>query len=191
MPGSKVLYHLNSGFEYGSLPNILHEMDSNEYADKRTHNVFWPFAHQEEWELAKLLTETLNQSQINQFLKLSWTKKPTKPTFTSAYTLTSFMEVLPSGPEWKMQEIYAGNYKTAKPMILLYCDGLEVVKALFGNPIFTKHMMYNPRCEWNTQGLREYGEWMPGDYAWAIQDQLPKGSTIIGVIGASDKTTVT
>ncbi|EGO27015.1 hypothetical protein SERLADRAFT_436846 [Serpula lacrymans var. lacrymans S7.9] len=143
------------------------------------------------WELAKVLMETLNQTQINKFLKLAWTKDPSKLSFGLAYCLTLFMEILPSGPVWKMEEIQARNYKTEKPMILLYRDGLEVVKSLFGNPIFAKHMMMDPKQVVNKDGEWEYSEWMTGDYAWAIQDQLPIGSTIVGVVGASDKSTVT
>ncbi|EGN93959.1 hypothetical protein SERLA73DRAFT_78341 [Serpula lacrymans var. lacrymans S7.3] len=80
---------------------------------------------------------------------------------------------------------------TEKPMILLYRDGLGVVRSLFGNPIFAKHMMMDPKQVVNKDGEQEYSEWMTGDYAWAIQDQLPISSTIVGVVGASDKTTVT
>ncbi|EGO22837.1 hypothetical protein SERLADRAFT_371115 [Serpula lacrymans var. lacrymans S7.9] len=190
-PGFKFSYHPHSAYDYGRLPNILEEMNADKYASKRTHNVFWPFSSQKEWELAKFLMETLNQSQIDKFLKLAWTKDPSKLSFSSAYRLTSFIEVLPTGPVWKMEEIQAENYKTAKPMILLYRDGLEVVKSLFGNPVFARHMMLDPKRVCDSQGEREYGEWMTGDYAWAIQDQLPQGSTIVGIVGASDKTTVT
>ncbi|EGN97231.1 hypothetical protein SERLA73DRAFT_74942 [Serpula lacrymans var. lacrymans S7.3] len=167
-PGFKFSYHPHSAYDYGRLPNILEEMNADKYASKRTHNVFWPFSSQKEWELAKFLMETLNQSQIDKFLKLAWTKDPSKLSFSSAYRLTSFIEVLPTGPVWKMEEIQAENYKTAKPMILLYRDGLEVVKSLFGNPVFARHMMLDPK-----------------------RDQLPQGSTIVGIVGASDKTTVT
>lgn len=66
-------YHPESGSIYGfDHPNTFQCMKDHEYEAHRQHNVYYPFADRDEWELAKFLNDNLNQGQITRFLKLSW-----------------------------------------------------------------------------------------------------------------------
>ncbi|KAL4071992.1 hypothetical protein J3A83DRAFT_4358328 [Scleroderma citrinum] len=105
-------------------------------------------------ELAKFL--------ISQFLKLQW------PSFETVNHLFRWIGSLPTGPQWQSTKIDIKDYKTVEDTHLIWCDGLDVVKDLFSNPIFANYMTFNPH-----------------------KDQLPQGSTIIPVILSSDKMPVT
>jgi len=51
---------------------------------------------------------------------------------------------------------------------LIWRDGLEVVKDLFSNPVFTDHMTYNPhKVMCGTE--QEYSEFFTGTRAFEIQ----------------------
>ncbi|KAG1887061.1 hypothetical protein F4604DRAFT_1675107 [Suillus subluteus] len=39
--------------------------------------------------------------------------------------------------------------------------------------------------------LHVYSEWLTGDTAWSIQDQLPQGATVLGTVLSSNKTNIT
>jgi len=130
------------------------------------------------------------------------------PTITSAQDLRNRVEELPHVPRWQHQDIKIDNFRTKEPITLYWRDGLEVVQHLFANPVFANCMETNPYklLEVDT-GLQVYGEFMSAEYAWNYQvrsflilllrlscyaqSTIPPGHTMIGVIGASDKTPLT
>ncbi|KAG1874853.1 hypothetical protein F4604DRAFT_1880763 [Suillus subluteus] len=82
IPGrsAQARYHANSGCIYAfDQPNTFERMKAHDYEAHRTHNVYYPFAGREEWELAKFLSDNLNQGQITRFLKLLWVTLPAHP----------------------------------------------------------------------------------------------------------------
>jgi hypothetical protein len=121
------------------------------------------------------------------------------------------MDLLPAGPKWSITQFEVQGYTTAAPIHLIWRDGLEVAKSLFGNPIFAQNMSFDPLQVWEG-AQREYGEWFTANRAFStqvcalfciitlltntfnyrlFQDQLPEGATIMPIIAASDKTPVT
>lgn len=53
--------------------NILQRIQDDQYAYRRINNYFYPFKDREEWELARFLcSSSLNQGDIDVFLKLPW-----------------------------------------------------------------------------------------------------------------------
>ena len=60
---------------------------------------------------------------------------------------------------------------TKKPLTLYYHDGLECFRFLFGNPLFSNHMDFIPRCEYTSNDKMErlYNDIMTGDNAWKLQ----------------------
>ncbi|KAG2355692.1 hypothetical protein BDR07DRAFT_1453684 [Suillus spraguei] len=172
-------YHENSGSIYAF--NAHH-----------IHNMYYPFADREEWELAKFLSENLNQGQITRFLKLLWVKSTTQkaPAYTSAQQMFTFIDALPRGPKWRCMTIKTEGYITTHPVQLIWRDALEVMQHISGNPVFANDMEFDP-YEIHVNGEREYGEWMSSQRTHDIQDQLPPGATIVPIIPASDKTPVT
>ncbi|KAF9230845.1 hypothetical protein BU15DRAFT_56804, partial [Melanogaster broomeanus] len=54
------------------------------------------------------------------------------------------------------------------------------------------HISFVPRRVWTCAAkiCRIYEEWLSGDSAWSIQDALPPGATVLGVVLSSDKTNI-
>ncbi|KAH7903179.1 hypothetical protein BJ138DRAFT_1021044, partial [Hygrophoropsis aurantiaca] len=164
----QALYHPWSGYRYGTGANTLQRMQDNPFKTQRAINMYYPFLSRADWSLGRFLTENLTQSQINQFLALPWFQDNAKPSFRSASELLAWMDTLPAGPRWQSTIIEVDNYKTTDPISLIWCDGLEVVESIFGDPIFGADMTFDP-----------------------ILSNLPKGSTLVPILAASDKTPVT
>ncbi|KAG1784969.1 uncharacterized protein HD556DRAFT_1314634 [Suillus plorans] len=182
-------YHPSSGYIFGKAPNIPEAMESDQFAYRRCHTPFYPFQDQAEFELGKFLCERLTQSDIDRFLKLEWVRQA-KPSFSSKDQLLAWMASLPTGPKWRSTTLEITGYPTIQPIQLIWRNGLDVVEDLFANPIFVNHMTYDPHVVVDGDE-REYSEYFTAKQAFEIQDQLPKGATIVPVIIASDKTPVT
>lgn len=91
--------------------------------------------------------------------------------FSSAQEMRSRIELLPSPPRWKQEEIKITGGSTKEPLILFFRDGLECFRYLFGNPNFASYMDYAPRRDYAnaTKSERLYTEMMTGDHAWRLQ----------------------
>ncbi|KAG2079616.1 uncharacterized protein F5147DRAFT_784918 [Suillus discolor] len=171
---------------------FLDLFDADEYAECRKENLFYPFASKEEWEVADfLLHSPLSMAAINQFLELPMIHR-LKLSFCNAKELRSRAEMLPKGPSWKCQTIPSLNH-TKGPIRLFWRDPVECLESLFSNPLFHDQLDFVPRCVYMTSArlLRVYSEWLTGDSAWEIQDQLPRGATVLGTVLSSDKTNIT
>jgi hypothetical protein len=56
---------------YGPGASFMQQFDSDEFAEIRVQNIYYPFASQAEWELATFLLESdLSMAQIDKFLSL-------------------------------------------------------------------------------------------------------------------------
>ncbi|KAG1828797.1 hypothetical protein EV424DRAFT_1470990 [Suillus variegatus] len=163
-------------------------MKAHDYESAHEHNIYYPFSGREEWELTKFLIENLNQGKISCFLKLLWVKSETwqQLTFKTAPQLLTFMDALPKGPQWHCTTIKTDGYVTMHPVHLIWRDTLEVMKHIFGNPIFANDMEFDP-YEIFVDREREYGEWMSSSRAHDIQ----ACATIVPIVLALDKTPVT
>ncbi|KAG1843085.1 hypothetical protein C8R48DRAFT_619062 [Suillus tomentosus] len=171
---------------------FLDLFDADEYAECRKENLFYPFASREEWEVADfLLRSPLSMAAINQFLGLPMILR-LKLSFRNAKELRSRAEMLPKGPSWKCQTIPSLN-PTKSPIRLFWRDPVECLESLFSNPLFHDQLDFVPCCVYTTsaQLLRVYSEWLTSDSAWEIQDQLPRGATVLGTVLSSDKTNIT
>ncbi|KAG2335482.1 hypothetical protein BDR05DRAFT_1031286 [Suillus weaverae] len=168
---------------------MFQEMQDHPLQQASETNVWYPFDGPGEWSLAKFLVENLSQMQIDKFLKLDWTRE--RPQFKSKDKLFFYMQQLPRrGLKWQCTKLRLKGYESEQPIHLIWRDGLEVMKQLFANPIYAKHMCYNPHYIYQGQE-HQIGEFWTLDDAWEIQNQLPEGATIIPIIAASDKTPVT
>ncbi|KIM88976.1 hypothetical protein PILCRDRAFT_61652 [Piloderma croceum F 1598] len=176
--------------------NLLQRIDETDtfasLRDTGEVDVHYPFASRQEWQLAKWLASApLSRVDINKFLQLDYIQQQ-PPSFTSAQDLINRVEVLPEVPRWSYQTIVIPSYKTKSPMTLFWRDGLEVVAHLFANPVFAHCMEFSPYALFEKEDrIRAYGEFMSGQFAWDYHSSLPKGHTVLGVIGASDKTPLT
>ncbi|KAI6144394.1 hypothetical protein BKA82DRAFT_29322 [Pisolithus tinctorius] len=183
-------YYPTSGYIYNRGDTFLDRMKASEHERRRQNQLYYPFADEGEWELAKFLALNFTQSQMNQFLKLKWFETRVKPSFKSADQLLGWMASLPHGPQWRRTTVEFKGYKSIHPIQLIWQDALEVVKDLFSNPIFANFMTYDPHMVFRGPE-REYSEFFTATCAFDIQVQLPQGATIVPIIIASDKTPVT
>ncbi|KAG1827703.1 hypothetical protein EV424DRAFT_1319335 [Suillus variegatus] len=171
---------------------FLDLFDTDEYADCRKDNFFYPFASRNEWEVADfLLQSSLSMAAINEFLALSMIRE-LNLSFKNAKELRSRAEMLPKGPSWKCQIITSLN-SMKHPIRLFWRDPVKCLESLFSNPLFHDKLDFVPHRVYTAAGrlLHVYPEWLTGDSAWDIQSQLPRGATILGTVISSNKTNVT
>jgi hypothetical protein len=91
--------------------------------------------------------------------------------FTTAHALRSLIESLPDPLRWYYEEITIEGYKLKRPIYFYWCDTLEVIEYIFGNPHFMPYMQYDPHRDWTDESRTEhvYSEYMMGDFAWQSQ----------------------
>ncbi|KAG1891885.1 uncharacterized protein F5891DRAFT_1131466 [Suillus fuscotomentosus] len=183
-------HHPRSGYVFGVGKNLFNRLQEDQYDYRRKMNTYYPFHDEGEWELARFLVENLTQTQIDKFLKLKWFHTRPRPSFTSKDQLLDWIDALPSFVPWKVSTMEFTGYKTTYPLQLIWRDALEVVKQLFGDPVFANHITFQPHVV-DIGGQREYGDYMSANMAWKIQDHLPVGATQVPIILGSDKTPVT
>ena len=53
--------------------------------------------------------------------------------------------------------------------MLYYRDPLECIEFILKNLLFSNHIQYAPRLEYNSNGKRRYNEWVTSDGAWEMQ----------------------
>ena len=92
--------------------------------------------------------------------------------------------------------------------MLYYRDPLESIESILKNPLFSEHIQYIPRAEYDLNGKRRYNEWVMSDGAWEMQVcksavhpsicgltvlevRLPQGATLLGIVLSLDKTGLT
>ncbi|KAH7917570.1 hypothetical protein BV22DRAFT_1026118 [Leucogyrophana mollusca] len=163
----------------------------DEHAEKRKTNIFYPFASKQDWELASwLLCSGLSMTAIDSFLSLALIIL-LPLSFRSARQLRLRAEMLPSGPQWKYKTISTA-IATKHPARLFYRDVLECTQALLSHPLFEQHISFIPRKVWmnSEQSMRRYDDWLSGNSAWEMQDQLIPGATLLGIVLSSDKTNI-
>ena len=98
------------------------------------------------------------------------------------------------------------GYNTKDPLILYHRDPVECIKFLLKNPLFSGHVQFQPRQDFNSSGSHVYSEWATSDSAWELQvripsihvmenadlkhfkGRLPPHATLLGVTLSSDKT---
>ncbi|KAJ7746028.1 hypothetical protein B0H16DRAFT_1321423, partial [Mycena metata] len=165
------------------------KFQQDRYAKQRETNLHYPFASSGEWELAAFLNGSgLSLAKTEQFLKLPLVGRMNL-SFKTAKELRSRIESLPKGPLWK-STTWKTPYPTKKPLTLYYRDPIECLQSLMSNPLLKGSIDFTPFKLWKTaeRVVRVYNEWLSGDAAWKIQDQLPEGATVLGAVVSSDKT---
>ncbi|RDB30301.1 hypothetical protein Hypma_007131 [Hypsizygus marmoreus] len=156
---------------YGTGPTFMDKFAHDVHANEREQVLYYPFSSRDEWEMASyLIRSSLSMAAIDRFLKLSLVKQ-LQLSFHTAKELRSRIELLPAGPIWK-----------SKPWST----------ALMESPLVKDFIKFQPFRLFRTAEklMRVYTEWLSGNVAWSMQDQLPPGATIIGTVLSSDKTTI-
>ncbi|KAF9455600.1 hypothetical protein BDZ94DRAFT_1362207, partial [Collybia nuda] len=188
-PGYFVESFQGAGEIFGTGKTFLDQFDKDNFAQERIDNIYYPFASQEEWELASyLLRSGLSMAAIDKFLSLYLIKK-SGLSFRTARELRGRAEMLPSGPEWKC--IWLNNYRTRTGHVQHWL--YHLIQSLLHNPLLNDHFSFTPMRLFDTatKAMRTYTEWMTGDAAWSMQEKISPGGTLLGTVLSSDKTNLT
>ncbi|KAG8971131.1 hypothetical protein FRC05_011500 [Tulasnella sp. 425] len=155
---------------------------------------YGPFSNESEYELVKWAIESgQSLASINSLLRTKFvTEHPEKLGFTSADRMRQLIEsdMLPTPPRWRSAQIVLSELLD-QPQTLYYHDINEAVDYLFGNPTFAESMDYAPCRIFEASGKRVFHKFYTGDGWWDAQTRAPPGTTVIPIILASDKTTLT
>ncbi|KAJ7046412.1 hypothetical protein C8F04DRAFT_1206239 [Mycena alexandri] len=177
---------------FGRGRTFMDSFHQDQYSKERQSNVYYPFASAEEWEFASFIARSnMSNETIDEMLKLQLTAKM-HLSFKNSKDLRSRIEILPKGPQWKSVP-WRTEYPTKSPLTVYYRDPLECVQHLLSNPLVQDHIHFTPFRLWASADklMRVYTEWLSGDIAWKMQEQLPRGATLLGTVLSSDKTQLT
>jgi hypothetical protein len=155
-----------------------------------------PFEDEGEWELAQFLIKEVSQTAANKYLKLPivsggsrsemvinltlthQTKKRTRPSYLSNYSLLKKIDSLSAKPGWKCETIEvegnaigADGEPATESVELWFRDPIECIQGLIGNSKFRENMSYVPQKVFTSGSgtTRIYDEAWTGDWWWTMQ----------------------
>ncbi|KAG6826751.1 hypothetical protein H0H92_014591, partial [Tricholoma furcatifolium] len=107
------------------------------------------------------------------------------------WELSSFLMESGLRPEWNCKP-WQTTYATKAKLNLYYRDPLECIQSLLHHPLLADSIQYTPFRLYTSaaQTMRIYTEWLSGNIAWEMQDKLPDGASLLGIILSSDKTNI-
>ncbi|KIK27357.1 hypothetical protein PISMIDRAFT_8193 [Pisolithus microcarpus 441] len=152
---------------------FMDTFDADPFSLEHWHNLFYLFSSGAEWKFASWLTNSgLSMAAIDECLSLDVIKSQ-RFSFKTVKVLRKLIKLLPSGPQWKYWSV-----KTKSPTR----HALQV-----GQVHFVPKKIYSAMD--HMQHI--YTDWLTGDWAWELQDALPDGATLLGIVLSSNKTHIT
>ncbi|RPA93469.1 hypothetical protein L873DRAFT_1705102 [Choiromyces venosus 120613-1] len=106
------------------------------------------------------------------------------------HTLENHLRLLdPYSPylQWFEGEVDDGK----RTQHFFYRNILDCVRYLLRQIAYRDDLVYMPRCEYDQNGDRIYAKMHTADWWWDVQDTLPRGATLVPIIGMSDQTHLT
>ncbi|KAJ6545870.1 hypothetical protein DFH09DRAFT_927614 [Mycena vulgaris] len=168
---------------------------------------YTPYASREDFELADLLYRRVQMSAgaIDELMQ-NWAARPESagdPPFADHEDLYNTIDATEIGHvPWESfsvrynQPIAAGDVTPWKTQdyIVHFRDPRKVLQQQLANPDFKSEMDFAPKQVF-VDGIRDYEDFMSGNWAWRqadiiVEDPKTHGSTFVPVILGSDKTTV-
>ncbi|KAJ6537137.1 hypothetical protein B0H19DRAFT_1213719 [Mycena capillaripes] len=159
---------------------------------------FAPFRDKEEWDLAQWLSKNVSQTATDEYLALPINKKANL-SFHNNRAFLQKVDQLPTGPDWACKMVKAAGNRVdengemmSEDLELWMRDPVECIKELMSNPAFRAHMAYAPERVYGTKEGHEesriFDEMWTAEWWWKLQEMLPPGACISGLILSSDKT---
>ncbi|KAG2110896.1 uncharacterized protein F5147DRAFT_772164 [Suillus discolor] len=186
-----LVVYVGAAKTWGRGTAFMKQFKSDTYTEERVSNPYFPFAGKQDWEMAAfLLWSDLSMADIDEFLKLEFNRKLLL-SFHSSRELRGCAEMLPSPPQWKHQ-IVPTEFLTTKTLQIFYQDPIECLQSLLSHPMLADSFDFIP-CKVYAEAehaVHVYYGFMTGDHAWELQEDLPDGMTLLGVVLSSDKTKV-
>ncbi|KAF7358258.1 hypothetical protein MVEN_00874900 [Mycena venus] len=158
------------------------------------NNIWAPFTSKLDWELAKWAKlRGPGSTAFTDLLKIGGITERLGLSYKNSRELNNIVDKsLPGRPRFKRREIIVGG----EVYDVYFCDILECVKVLFGDPEFVAHLKVAPERHYADEDktVRLYHDMHTGKWWWATQRELEKkkkGATVIPIIISSDKTLLT
>ncbi|KLO16815.1 hypothetical protein SCHPADRAFT_822533, partial [Schizopora paradoxa] len=192
----KFTKHPKSPSEFGRGNTILEQIDIDDpvSAEKRRSNPYFPFFGKDDWEISSWLASSRSSmAEIDELLHFDFVSQNKVLSSVSAKDLYLRIAQLPQPPVWKERIVAVEGGTTATPIKLLYRDGIDAYRFVFGNPIFKGHQNIRPmRVHLDRDGkVQAFNEPTTGDLAWELQDKIGEGETLGLVILGSDEAQLT
>ncbi|KAJ7055348.1 hypothetical protein C8F01DRAFT_1373875 [Mycena amicta] len=164
-----------------------------------------PFVDDEEWELAEWLTQRVNQTGTEEFLKLKKTRKQGL-SFHNNRAFLKKVDALPTGPDWTCHvvtvvgDLVDENGERLKEEAELWIrNPLDCIRQIIGNPSMKDQMAYAPERVYSTNPASEddriVDESWTADEWYELQERLAKegkhDACVCPVITSTDKTKLT
>ena len=158
-----VKYYIGASASYPGGKTFMEQFFSDEHSELHKDNLFYPFASQEEWQIASwLLRSHLSMAAINEFLSLemvSWFVqfsvgsyfqvsivqiKRLPISFRTARELCLCTESLPSGPRWQSQVLHT-QHLTRHTVMLFYHDPINCLQSLLSHLLLEPYISFVPK----------------------------------------------
>ncbi|KAG2139145.1 uncharacterized protein EDB93DRAFT_1253070 [Suillus bovinus] len=178
--GKAVEYCLNVPRVYVGGLTFMDVFNQDDYTHQRTEVPWYPFASQKDWEVAYWLMRTnLSMSEIDEYLNLSFTKENSL-LFHHTKELHQWVEMLPSGPRWKYEDILT-DFPMKHLLRIFYRDPIDCLQSLLSNPQLADCINFNCQRVYKSVDRlsRVYSSFMMGDHSWYLQCQVPQGAVMI------------
>ncbi|KIK15956.1 hypothetical protein PISMIDRAFT_114217 [Pisolithus microcarpus 441] len=177
---------------YGRGYTFMDTFDVDPFLSECWHNLFYPFSSGAEWKFASWLANSgLSMAAIDECLSLDVIKSQ-RFSFKTVKALRKLIELLPSGPQWKYRSVKT-KLPTRRALQVFYRDTIECLQHLIHSPSNSGQVHFVPKKIYSTVDRMQhiYTDWLTGDWAWELQDALPDGATLLGVVLPSDKMHIT
>ncbi|KAI5117089.1 hypothetical protein M0805_000569 [Coniferiporia weirii] len=181
----KVVGHVQTAQEYRD----AHPIDAN----SRPVNLYEPFTSELDWMVAKwLIQDSPGKSASDRLLKIPGFVDRLGLSFHNMDNLHKKIDGLPGMAPWHETTISLAD-EPDESHLIQYCDPIDAIKSLWGNPTYAKHLVYAPMKMWSNldRDSRLYNEMWTGKWWWTVQELLSIGATIVPVIISTDKTQLT
>ncbi|KAJ7715290.1 hypothetical protein B0H14DRAFT_3118920 [Mycena olivaceomarginata] len=139
-----------------------------------------------------------DQDGTDEYLALPINKKANL-SFHNNRAFLKKVDQLPMEPDWTCKMVTAAGNRLdendelmSEDLELWMCNPVECIKELISNPAFREHMAYAPERVYGAKDSREesriFDEMWTAEWWWKLQEMLPPGACISGIILSSDKT---
>ncbi|KAI6117937.1 hypothetical protein F5141DRAFT_1000268, partial [Pisolithus sp. B1] len=167
--------------------------DADPFSSECQHNLYYLFSSKTEWQFASWLSNSgLSMAAIDKILSLDIAHFCSLP-FMSADTVSFRSNHAPFHS--KQQECFADllNYSPPGPDGMFYWDAIKCLQHLVHLLSNNGQIEFMPKRIYSAADCMQhvYTEWLMGDRARELQDALPDGTTLLGVVLSSNITHIT
>ncbi|KAI0055041.1 hypothetical protein BV25DRAFT_1816184 [Artomyces pyxidatus] len=161
---------------------------------ENAESYFHPFPTSRSWYLAHWAKmRGPSSTALNDLLAIDEISERLDVPYKNSIQLNAIIDdKLPSRPDFKVNHVTVEG----ESFEFHYRDPLACIRALYGDPDFTPHMVYAPERHYvdADRTVRVYNEMHTGKWWWRVQraiEEREEGGTVVPLIVSTDKTQLT